>query len=411
VTRTIFCNAHLLDGVNPGRHGISVVVDDQRIVEVAPDAVVTPKVGDVMRHLGGQTLMPGMVTGHYHVAYDHVSSPEDIDMKHSATYATLVAARTAELTLRCGYTGAVGAACIHNIDVTLKKAIADGLIQGPRLLASSRDLCTTAGPVDTRPEHWGPIPDGVARLCDGPDEFRKAVRQEIKLGVDVIKIHVTGGHGVQCDAEDVIMTDAELRAAVATAHGLGRKIRGHVASKRGILQAVDCGMDIVDHADGMDEECIERLVAAGTFVVPSAYLFRQIIDGGRATGGMPPEVLDAMDVEYHRNCQAVAAANKAGVKLVPGDDYGTFINHGDYSKELELYVTHAGVDPLDVLRWATRNGAEMLGMGDQLGTVEVGKLADLLVVDGDPSTDITVLQDRANIRLVMKDGVPAVDTL
>jgi imidazolonepropionase-like amidohydrolase len=216
---------------------------------------------------------------------------------------------------------------------------------------------------------------------------------------------------VQCDPEDVIMTDDELRAAVATAHGLGRRIRGHVASKKGILQAVSCGMDIVDHADGMDEECIEKLIEAGTFVVPSAYLFRQIIDGGRASGTMPAEVLDAMDAEYHRNCQAVAAANKAGVKLVPGDDYGTLIDHGDYSKELELYVTHAGVDPLDVIRWATRNGADMMGMADQLGTVEPGKLADLLVVDGDPSTDITVLQDRDRIQVVLKDGQFAVNTL
>jgi imidazolonepropionase-like amidohydrolase len=403
MSRTVFTNANLLDGVHPARTGVTVVVEGQRITAVEPDRVPTAA-GDTVLDLGGKALMPGMVTGHYHVAYDHVHSPEEIDMKHSAGYATLVAAKNAELTLRSGYTGAVGAACIHNIDVTLKQAITDGLIIGPRLLASSRDLCTTAGPVDTRPAHWGPMPDGVARLCDGADEFRRAVRQEIKLGADVIKVHVTGGHGVQCDPEDMIMTDEELNAAVQTAHGLGRRIRGHVASKRGILQAVAAGMDIVDHADGMDEECIERLVAAGTFVVPSAYLFRVIIDGGRHTGQMPAAVLDFMEAEYQRNCQAVLSASKAGVKLVPGDDYGTFIDHGDYSKELELYVTHAGVDPLDVITWATRNGAEMLGMGSELGTVEAGKLADLLVVDGDPSVDITVLQDRTRLHAVMKDG-------
>src|SRR5581483_4926233 len=210
----------------------TVVVEGQRITAVDTEGVPATA-DDAVFDLGGKTIMPGMVTGHYHVAYDHVHSPEEIDMKHSAGYTTLVAAKNAELTLRSGYTGAIGAACIHNIDATLKQAIADGLIIGPRLLASSRDLCTTAGPVDTRPDHWGPMPDGVARLCDGADEFRKAVRQEIKLGADVIKVHVTGGHGVQCDPEDVIMTDEELSAAVQTAHGLGRRIRGHVASKRG----------------------------------------------------------------------------------------------------------------------------------------------------------------------------------
>lgn len=406
---TQFRNAHVLDGVSAGRTGQTVTVEGKRIVGVAPDGAVVPGQGDTVHDLGGKTLMPGMVTGHYHVAYDHVSSADEIDMKHPATYATLVAAKTAELTLRSGYTGAVGAACVHNIDVTLKKAIENGLIQGPRLVPSSRDFTTTAGPVDTRPLHWGPVQDGVARICDGPEEFRKAVRQEIKLGVEMIKIHVTGGHGLAC--EDMVLTDEELHSAVSTAHALGQRIRGHVASKEGILQAVKHGLDIIDHADGMDDECVDRIVEAGSFVVPSMYFTRYLIDLFRAENSKPAEVVDAMEAEYYRLCQALATANKAGVKVVPGDDYGTLIDHGDYSKELEIYVRDAGVDPLDVIRWATRNGAEMLGMGDELGTIEVGKLADLLVVDGDPSSDITVLQDLDRLHVVMKDGEFVVNTL
>ncbi|MGH7837323.1 MAG: metal-dependent hydrolase family protein, partial [Candidatus Binataceae bacterium] len=329
----------------------------------------------------------------------------DIDMKHPATYLTLIAAHNAELLLRSGFTGAVGAGALHNIDVTLKRAINHGLIPGPRLLASGRDVVTTGDSVDFHPSWWNLKMEGLGLICDGPDEFRKAVRDEIKQGVDIIKLYPTGGHGLAWPADVMTMTQAELDAAAETAHERGKKIRGHIISKRGIMAALDACLDVIDHGDMMDDECLERFVADGTFVVPSLYFPYMMVEQKRRTGKAAFPGVDEMERGLEHSYRIIPKAHAAGVKLVVGDDFGTApMPHGEYAKELEAYVKGAGIPAIEVLGWATRNGAELLGMKDELGTIEAGKLADLLVVDGDPTKDITLLQDRANLKVVMKGG-------
>jgi imidazolonepropionase-like amidohydrolase len=204
------------------------------------------------------------------------------------------------------------------------------------------------------------------------------------------------------------MTRAELQAAVEAAHDRGRRIRGHVVNKRAILMAIDAGIDVIDHADDMDRECIIRLAAAGTFVAPSLLFPRTLM----ARRGPALGFTQTMQADFERMCGILPDANAAGVKLVIGDDYGAMgLPHGRYAGELALYVREAGIAPLDVLRWATRHGAELMGMADQLGTIEAGKLADLLVVDGDPIADIAVLQDTDKLLAIMKGGVLVKDTL
>jgi imidazolonepropionase-like amidohydrolase len=309
------------------------------------------------------------------------------------------------LLLRCGFTGAVGAGTLHNIDVTLKRAIEAGMIRGPRFLTCGRDLVTTGDSVDIHPSWWKLKLEGVGLICDGPDEFRKAVRDEIKQGVEIIKLYPTGGHGLALSAEVMSMTLEEMQAAAETAHERGKKIRGHIISKRGIVAALDCKFDLIDHCDMMDDECIERLVRQGTFVTPSLYFPYLMTEHKRQTGKDAMHGTDAMARGLEHSYKIVPKANAAGVKLVIGDDFGVAgMAHGDYAKELEAYVKGAGIPALDVIGWATRNGAEMLGMRDDLGTIETGKLADLLVVNGDPVANIAVLQDRANLDVVMKGG-------
>lgn len=404
--RIFFRGANLIDGIHPPKPHTTVVVEGERITAAGSNGnVPKPTAQDTVYELGGKSLMPGMVMCHYHVAYDNVTSMNDIDMKHPPTFLTLIAAKNAELLLRCGYTGAVGAGTMHNIDVTLKRAINVGMIPGPRFLACGRDIVTTGDSVDCHPSFWKLQMEGLARICDGPEEFRKAVREEIKNGVDIIKLYPTGGHGLFWPADVMTMSQDEIDAAVQAAHERGKKIRGHIISKKGILAGLRAGMDVIDHADMMDEECIELMVKQGTFVTPSLYFPWMVVEEKKRTGKSVWGGVDEMERGLEHSYTILPKAQAAGVKFVVGDDFGTgAMPHGDYAKELEAYVKGAGIAPLDVITWATRNGAELLGMKDDLGTIEPGKLADLLVVNGNPADDITVLQDRANLDVVMKGG-------
>ena len=260
MARIFFQRANLIDGEHQPQPEATVVVEDDRIVAVASNGdAPAPTAKDVVYDLNGRSLMPGMVQCHYHVAYDNVRNTFELDMKHPATRLTLIAAKNAELLLRCGFTGAVGAGSIHNIDVTLRDAINEGLIPGPRMVACGRDIVTTGDSVDFHPSWWRLGLEGLGHICDGPDEFRKAVRKEIKEGVDIIKLYPTGGHGLSWPADVMTMTLAEMHAAAEAAHERGRKIRGHIISKRGIMAGLDAELDVIDHCDMMDDECIERL--------------------------------------------------------------------------------------------------------------------------------------------------------
>ena len=223
----------------------------------------------------------------------------------------------------------------------------------------------------------------------------------MKRGAEMIKLFVTGGHGVLTPKDRLEMTPAEFTAAVDTAHERGAHIRGHIVNKRAILLAVEAGIDVIDHGDEIDEECIAGIVERGIFVAPSVLFPKTFLSQMGAGLGFS----DQMRADLDRTLEILPEANAAGVKLVVGDDYGAVgFAHGRYAEELEVYVRDAGIPALEVLRWATKHGAELMGRGDELGTVAEGKLADLLVVDGDPLEDVAVLQDRARIVAIVKDG-------
>jgi imidazolonepropionase-like amidohydrolase len=406
--KTYLCGARLIDGVNKPRNDMVVIIDGERIDKVVTTAKAPkPRKKDTVIDLAGQVVMPGMAFCHYHPAYDNVRTMQEIDLKHPPTMLTLVAAKNAELLLMSGFTMSVGAGAAHYIDVVLRDAINQGLIRGPRIMACGRDVVTTGDSIDMHPKWWNLGLSGLACICNGPEDFRKAVREEAANGVDIVKLYPTGGHGLPHGREMMSMTEEELQIAVRTAHERGVKIRGHLISKRGVKAALEAGIDVVDHGDGTDDECIELFLKKGSFLAPSLYFPSRLVSGylsGEAPGLAP------MIPELERTLEEFPAvlkrAHEAGVPIVVGDDFGfgALMPHGDYAKELAVYPELCGVSNLDVIGWATRNGAALQGRADDLGTIEEGKLADLLVVDGDPSKDLRVLQDRDNLKLIMKGG-------
>jgi imidazolonepropionase-like amidohydrolase len=392
VPRLVLRGATVLDA-DGARPRSTLVIDERRITAVrAGTDADTVETGpqDRVVELGGRTVMPGMVSSHFHATYHELGSKTaPFGLEEPPALQAVRAAHHLELALRSGFTAVVSAGAPFAIDASMKAAIAEGLFPGPRLMAGSRDVSTTGHAGDKSfPWYWDVGARGAVNRSDGPDEFRRAVREEIKQGAEIIKMFVTGG--------------------IEAAHERGALVRGHIANGDAIHMALDAGIDVVDHGDGLDEVAIERMVELGTFLVPSQLFparFAEMMGGGLGFTA-------AMAQEIERSMAMLPRANRAGVKLLCGDDYGAIsLPHGRYADELEFYVKEAGIPALDVLRWATRNGAELLGRGHELGAVREGYLADLLVVDGDPLADIGLLQDQTRIAAIMKGGTLVKDEL
>jgi imidazolonepropionase-like amidohydrolase len=414
VARLILASATVLDADGPRPHS-TVVVEDRRIRVVCSDGVADAALDarpeDRVVDLGGRTVMPGLVSSHFHATYHELGSKmAPFGLEEPPALQAVRAAHHLELLLRCGFTGAVSAGAPFAIDASMKTAIAEGLFPGPRLMAGSRDVSTTGHAGDKSfPWYWDVGARGAVNRSDGPDEFRRAVREEIKQGAEIIKMFVTGGHGTVAPAEQTEMSRAELSAGIEAAHERGVLVRGHIANRDALHMALDARIDVVDHGDGLDEAAVGRMVDQGTFLVPSQLFparFAEMMGGG----GLGFTAAMAQDIEHA--LAILPVANAAGVKLLCGDDYGAIgLPHGRYADELEFYVKEAGIAPLDVLRWATRHGAEVMGRAHELGSVREGYLADLLVVDGDPLSDIGVLQDATRLLAIMKGGTLVVDEL
>jgi len=395
----VFKNANLIDVDHEGPGITTIRIENGRIAAIGPAA----EKGSEARvfDLGGRSVMAGMFSCHFHASYSPMAmmTGMPLGMDSPAVYQAIVATRNLRTALECGFTGAVGAGTPHAIDTSLKRAIEEGLIPGPRLMAGSRDVSTTAHASEKFfPWHWE-AQNPAAVSCDGADAMRGGVRGEIKRGAEIIKVFATAGHGVPGMVDKVDLAQEEMNAAAEAAHQRGAKIRAHIANRAGILSALEAGFDVIDHGDGLDEACIEKMVDAGTFFCPSMRYPHEYVS--RYQDVLADSMRDGMEGMQ----RMLPLANEAGVKIVLGDDYGSpDLPHGSYGEELDFYVNSVGIPVRDVLRWATVNGAELMGRGHELGAVRPGYLADLIVLDADPLSDIAVLKDPGRILAVMKGG-------
>jgi imidazolonepropionase-like amidohydrolase len=412
--RTVFEHATVLGADMVAHPGTTVVVEGRHIASVHPDADGppggAPAAGDRVVDLAGRTLMAGMGTCHFHATYHELGTTRaPFGLEEPPALQAVRGARHLQMALDAGFTLAVSAGAPHAIDPALRQAVSEGLVNGPRFVPGSRDVSTTGHVNDSAPWYWDVRAEGALALADGPDEFAKVVRREVRQGARIIKMFVTGGHGTVGPAERIEMTAAEMRAGVEAAHGRGAMVRGHIANRDAILMALDCGIDVIDHGDGMDDDCISALVDAGTPVVPSLF-FPHRLWASMADHGFG--FTDALRHDLDAAIEVLPRADRAGVRLVLGDDYGAAgFPHGRYGEELAFYVDQVGIAPADVLRWATVNAAALVHRQHELGSVAPGYLADLVVVDGDPLADISVLGDPDHIVVVVKDGRVVKDRL
>jgi imidazolonepropionase-like amidohydrolase len=406
---TVITNGQIVDGTGaaPIADG-AVVIEDGRITFVGP-ASDAPAVPDDCQRIDarGGTIMPGLVEAHFHPTYFNVAALEDLDIKYPVEYVSLLASCNARLALECGYTSARSGGCLFNVDVWLKKAIEEDLIPGPRLATSGREICGVGGLMDWNPDFRQIGMEGLVLLVNGPDEARAAVRKLVKEGVEWVKTYPTGDAAAPDtnDHHTLCMTAEEMSAVVATAHNHGMKVTGHCRATAGIRNALVAGYDTLEHGTFIDDETLDMLLERDVPVVPALYFEQASIVHGPEFD-MPQAVIDGHQETLEAGAESARRILAAGGRLGMGGDYGFAWNpHGDYAKELAFFVDYVGFSPLDVIRCATKTGSEILGRDDELGTLEVDKLADVLVVDGDVINDIAVLQDRRRFIAVVQSGL------
>lgn len=372
-------------------HG-TVVVEGERIVKVAEGNIPIPK--DARKiPLAGRILLPGFIDCHVHLCLDGSADPVTLLMGEPLPLTTLKAARFARLTVMAGVTSVRDLGGKDGIDLTIRDAIRSGLILGPRMLASGRLICMTGG------HGWQ-----MGREADGPDEVMKAAREQVKAGADVVKFMATGGvmtPGVEPGSEQ--FTEVELRAGIQEAHKAGRKTATHAMGTQGILNALRAGIDSIEHGVFLDEDTISWMVKRDVPLIPTISALYHIESKGTAAG-IPAFAVEKTSRLKPSHLESVRMAREAGVRVAMGTDAGTpFNEHGENLGELQRLV-EVGYLPMEALESGTRIASQVLGQEDELGTIEEGKLADLIVVDGNPLEEVGLLLKTEAIRLVMQGG-------
>jgi imidazolonepropionase-like amidohydrolase len=397
VPRTVVRAGKLVD-VKSGKllANQAIVIEGGKIVSVGPVADVKAMPADKVVDLPNATVLPGLIDVHTHLTGDPSFGYEELGI--SIPREALTGAKNARITLDAGFTTVRNVGASGYTDVALRDAINAGDVPGPRMLVSGPALGITGGHCDNNllPFEYHVSEEGVA---DGIPAVQHKVREVIKYGADLIKICATGGVLSKGDDPQASQyTLEEMKAIVADAHRLGRKVAAHAHGAQGILWASEAGVDSVEHCSYINDEAIAAMKKNGTYMVPTLYLADWLTENMQKIG-MPEMYAKKMRDIVPIVRQNVGHAFASGVKVAFGTDAAVY-PHGLNAHEFAIYVK-LGMTPAQAIQTATVNAADLLGWSDKVGTLEAGKWADLIAVDGDPLQDVTRLQQ---VRFVMKGG-------
>ncbi|HNO30760.1 MAG TPA: amidohydrolase family protein [Anaerolineales bacterium] len=397
MTITVFKNATLIDGTGarPIQRGV-IAIDDDRILYAGKFVNWVKPEGKTIREMDmtGRTILPGLIDSHVHIAAECLP---DSTLNGPWGWSTLVMLRHAQNTLAAGITTIRDVGGRHHLEFSLRKAVEAGWFAAPRMSLAGKLLSIT-----TTGTEWY---DGMYREADGVDEVRKAAREQLKAGADLIKVLATGAvlaPGEKPGAATFEME--EIRAAVTEAAKVGKIVAAHAHGIEGIRNAVEAGAKTIEHGTylNQDPRIMERMAKEEIFLVPTLKAGFDIIEGDRP--GIPDWIMEKTKETQEDALLSIRRAFEMGVPIAMGTDAATPYNfHGENAMEL-YYMTQAGIPSMDCIVASTKNAARALGWDSKIGTLEKGKLADLLIVKKDPLADLRTLADRHNIEYVMQGG-------
>lgn len=411
MARILIANATIFPATGVETFTGDVLVDGNRIAAVTRSgegaAAARPADARVI-DAAGKFLMPGMTEGHAHLSFENVTATENLitPTPEAQAFAT---ARGARALIEAGFTSAYGASeAKMGLGVAVRDEVNAGRLPGPRIRAAGLEISVTGAMGDESRTHNPRI--GPSLIVDGPQEMQKAVRLCAREGCDNIKLDVSGDPFYPgTPAATTPMSFEEIRVAAETAHAYGRKINAHTRSIAGSKACIRAGIDGLFHCEYADEELFDMMEAAKDriFVVPTVDLFHQMATGGAAAWGITPKVAGYMGIPalLEASIATHGELRKRGVRHLIGGDYGfAWSPHGGQARDLARFIDYYGYSPAEALICATRNGGLAMRDEGDLGTIEQGKLADLVLVAGDVLADVTILTDPSRIALVIKDG-------
>jgi imidazolonepropionase-like amidohydrolase len=396
--KRIFKNCRIIDGAGGVIEKGWLLVEDSLIsgfgpMEQIPSPVETGVDAEDTETMSGKTILPGLIDCHVHLALDGSPDPMSKIMGMTDPIATIHMVKHGEATLRAGVTTVRDLGSKNFIDLQVRDAVNSGLVKGPRMLCAGQMICITGG------HGWQ-----MGCEADGPDAVKRAAREQIKAGVDCLKFMATGGVLTKGSRPGVPQLDREeLQAGIEEAHKVFLRTAAHSQGPEGSKNAVLAGIDSIEHGASLSEETIEEMVKRNIFLVPTFSAPVNIMAKG-TEAGIPKEFVEKSKRVQDEHIRSVFRAKKAGVKIAMGTDAGTpFNRHGENPFEL-VHMSEFGFSAQEVIVSATSRAAELLGLEEKIGTIAPGKLADLLIVEGNPLEDIRVLTDPGRIVAVFKEG-------
>lgn len=396
----MFLKGNLIDGKGDDRQTAMIEVKGDRIVKIER----SPKIQETSDCLdvGNMTILPGLIDAHVHLwgvrtmdYFHRLVVPEEMNL--------LRAAQDLDKLIDAGYTSIRDAGSRGGI--FLRNAVNEGTLRGPRIRTPGLIINQTGGHVD---KHFIPIEEAkgkktVCRIADGPDDCRRAAREQFRAGADYIKICVTGGLSGEKEApEETQFNPAEIQAIVEEAQVKNKAVSAHAQGLKGTQQAVKLGVQAIEHGVFLDEAVCEEMAEKKVFLTPTLTISHKFAYEGEKYGA-PPWAVEKAKRVLDAHFESFQIARHCGVKIGVGTDFSgaPMLPHGQNAFELEMMV-EAGFTPMEAIKAATFVNSQVLGMEAEIGTVEPGKLADIIVVDGDPLQDISIFQDPKKIRLVLK---------